>query len=128
MAIALTVDAISSSDQNNIIVYYTLTFSGNYTAGGDTLNFQNATGSGMGASSPASNRAPVFASVDEVPVAGTAGSGYTFLFCTAASSPNQTNCAIQLFNGTTELTAGAYPAKVTSAVVRMEAKFPAFLY
>jgi len=125
MAITFTVDSFQSTDQSSFIVEGALAFTGNYVTGGDTLNFQNAVGApGLGADAIKSSLLPHFADIIERPVAGTSGTGYTFLYC---AGTNQTNCAVQIFNGTTQLAAGAYPAGITGAVIRARFEFLAFL-
>jgi len=126
MAISFKVDAVDSSSQSTIVIYGTLVFSGSYVSGGDTLNFLTAgtTQGGMGADAIKSLSLPQFSTVLEAPVAGTPGTGYTFLY---SPGTTQANGKVQLFNGTTELAAGAYPAGVTGAVVRGRFEFPAFV-
>jgi len=129
MAVTLKIDAVDSSSQSTIVIYGTLVFSGSYPANGDTLNFQTSgtTQGGMGADAIKSLSLPTFATITEQPLVGTAGSGYTYLYCTAATAPTQANCGVQLFAGNTQLSAGAYPAGVTGAVVRGRFEFPAFI-
>lgn len=126
MAITFKVDANNSSDISQLIVYGTLVFSGSYVSGGDTLNFNTASGTqgGMGADAIKSASLPTFSVILEAPVAGTPGSGYTYLYSPGTS---QANGKVQLFAGGTELAAGAYPAGVTGAVVRGRFEFPAFV-
>jgi hypothetical protein len=126
MAISLKIDAVDSSNQSNLIIYGTLVFSGSYVSGGDTLNFLTAgtTQGGMGADAIKSLSLPQFSQIVEAPVVGTAASGYTYLF---APGTTQANGAVQLFLGGTQLSAGAYPAGVTGAVVRGRFEFPAFV-
>jgi hypothetical protein len=99
MALAITINDIDGGAQN-IYVFGTLTASGNYAAGGDTLDFTSV------ASQLASSQAPI-----QVWIGGSTGDAYSFI---RAASPTLANGKVKLSTASnTELSAGAYPARIT---------------
>lgn len=106
LAIAITtVDA----GADNIYVFGTLAASGNYTTGGDTLDFTT-----IGAQIPAS-KVPI-----QMWVGGSTGDAYTWIKGTALNNQKvKINTA-----SNTELSSGAYPARITGdASIQFEAVF-----
>ena len=105
ITISLTPNNVDSSASNFIYALATLSFSGNYPTGGDTLDFTTI------ADKLASDQiVQVFADSQNgnsgyyVPVQGTALNNWKLK---------------ALLGGGTEITAGAYPAGVTSDVVQL---------
>lgn len=115
------------------IIRGTLTFSGSYVAGGDTVNFSTHA---VGVGNPlASNRRCIGMQFWEEPASGTAVAGVAALmtYRNVAAKPSAANGVIQIvtaatISGTTvtagtELGAGAYSATITGAKVFFEAIF-----
>jgi hypothetical protein len=115
MAIA-AVETSRDYTAKNEIVYGTLTFSGSYATGGDTLNFD--------AISKASRQSPIFVEIHETGVP----SGYSYSY--VASSDEGTGKVAVLETGAavstpqTQIAAAAYPAAITGATVIFKATFP----
>lgn len=105
MALAATVTNVNMN-RNRIIVSGTLTASGSYPTGGDTVNLNSATWP-VGSSGAVPSQAAVGAG--ESYVQGT--SGYTFGVI-PGTSPADTKVLINSAAGT-EVSAGAYPAAIT---------------
>jgi hypothetical protein len=93
----------------NIYVFGTLTVSGSYSTGGDTLDFSTV------ASQLAASQAPV-----KVWIGGSTGDAYAWIPGTALNNQKvKINTA-----SATELAAGAYPARITGDTsVQFEAVF-----
>lgn len=102
--------------QNDVIVYGTLVLSGNYVTGGDVMNL-------AGSSQIPSNAVPDWVEILEAPPAGTSPTGYDYIYCPGAT-PALGKVAI--FNGTSELAAGAYSAGLLAAVIKFRASFRSF--
>ena len=105
ITISLTTTNVDSSASNFIYALATLTFSGNYPTGGDTLDFTT-----VADKLPSTQIVQVFADSQNgnsgyyVPVQGTA----------------LNNWKLKAFvGGGTEITAGAYPSSVTSDIVQL---------
>lgn len=103
-----------------IRTYHLLTFSGNYSTGGDTLDFTNG---GVASAVPPLARTLVAAAViSQGPAAGLEGSGGFYHFINGAAF---NSCKLQAFKNTAgsvaEYAAGAYGADVTGDVVVIEA-------
>jgi hypothetical protein len=97
MALAITINDVDASSAN-VYVFGTLSASGSYSAGGDTLDFTT-----VAAQIPAS-AAPV-----QVWVGGTTGDAYSWVKGTALNNQKvKINTA-----SNTELGSGAYPARIT---------------
>jgi hypothetical protein len=108
MPLAITITSIDAG-ADNIFVFGTLTASGSYTTGGDTLDFTTA-----GTQIPAS-KVPV-----QAWVGGSTGDSYGWLKGTAL---NNQKVKISTASGT-ELAAGAYPARITGDTsIQFEAVF-----
>jgi hypothetical protein len=110
MALAITITAMDAA-ADNVYVFGTLAASGNYSTGGDTLDFTT-----VGAQIPAS-QAPV-----QVWAGGTTGDSYSFV---RAGSPTLANGKIKInTTSNTELASGAYPARITGDTnIQFEAVF-----
>lgn len=107
------------STQQTLRVKGTLAFSGNYPANGDTLDLSQLS---QFASNPLPNQITV--RVFEETPAGTAPTGYQFIFCPGTTLANG-KLAIFGTQGTQFVT-GAYGAAFTGDVVSFEAEIPAF--
>jgi X-X-X-Leu-X-X-Gly heptad repeat protein len=118
MAIAVSITGTDFLVGNEIMVLGTLTLTGNYGGGatnGDTINL-------TGFDQIKSSLPPVQIEIFEMPAAGTAATGYSFIF-----SPGTTlaNGVVQLFNGITQYAQGsAYGAGQLGAVIKFRAYFP----
>ncbi len=110
MALAITVTDVDAA-ADNIYVFGTITPSGSYTTGGDTLNFITVANQ-IGAS-----QAPV-----QVWVGGTTGDSYAFIL---AASPTMANGLVKINTASnTELAASAYPSRITGDThIQFEAVF-----
>jgi hypothetical protein len=109
MAIVVGVTTIWD-DVKKIEVIGTLTFSGSYVAGGDTVNFAHP--------SIKSSRVPFAISI-------LGQSGYTYVF---VPGTDITSGKVKIFPASlTELLAGAYPAGITGDTVIFEGTFPKLL-
>jgi hypothetical protein len=110
MALAITIIDIDSGE-NDLYVFGTLTASGSYTSGGDTLDFTTVANQ-IGAS-----QAPL-----QVWVGGSTGDSYGFV---RAASPTLANGKLKInTTSNAELAAGAYPARITGdANIQIEAVF-----
>jgi hypothetical protein len=121
MALAVTVSFVDRS-VNSLRVYGTITASGSYTTGGDTLSF-------AGFDQIKSSSLPKFVSIQSQNASGHSlwEYGYT-------PGTTQANCKMQVLGQQptsatagviqfSELAAGAYPASITSDVITFEAVF-----
>ena len=110
MALAINITSIETGE-HNLYVFGTLTPSGNYSTGGDTLDFTTVANQ-IGAS-----QAPL-----QVWVGGTTGDAYAFV---RAGSPTLANGKVKVNTASnTELASGAYPARITGdANIQIEAAF-----
>src|SRR5580704_9093659 len=110
MALAIKITDVDAA-ADNIYVFATLTPSGSYSAGGDTLDFTTVANQ-IGAS-----QAPV-----QIWVGGTTGDNYAFV---RAASPTLANGKIKINTASnTELAAGAYPGRITGDTnIQIEAVF-----
>ena len=107
MAITISLSPLNVDSSANNFVYAigTLTFSGNYPTGGDTLDFTQ-----IADKLPSTQLVQVFAESQN-------GNGGYYV-AIAGSALN--NWKLKAFNGGgTEVTAGAYPASVTTDVVQL---------
>lgn len=118
MAVALNITSIDNTN-NHFEVHATLTLTGNYGGGathGDTINLAAAN------INIPSSRPCRFAIIREHPAAGTAPTGYNFIFCTGTT---QANGLLSITNNLTEYTQGsAYSAGLLAAVVKAIFYFP----
>lgn len=118
MAIAVSITGTDFTAGNEIVLLGTLTLTANYGGGatnGDTINFS-------GLDQVKSSSVPTQIDIYEAPAAGTAATGYSFIF---APGTTQANGVVQLFNGTTQYTQGsAYSAGQLGAVIKFRAYFP----
>jgi hypothetical protein len=108
MPFAISITSVDAA-ADNVHIFGTLTASGSYTTGGDTLDFTTV-GSQVLASS-----APV-----QVWIGGSTGDSYSWIKGTALN-----NQKIKINSASaSELAAGAYPARITGdASVQIEAVF-----
>ena len=107
MAITITLSPLNvdSSASNFVYAIATLSFSGNYPAGGDTLDFTQ-----VADKLPSTQIVQAFAESQN----GNAG------YYVAVSGSAMNNWKLKAFNGGgTEITAGAYPSSVTTDVVQL---------
>ena len=120
MVTVTVVQTKNSVDQNKFIVEGTLTLTANYGGAathGDTIN--------MSALGVPSNAVPDWVQIQEATPAGTAPTGYLFIFCPGTT---QANGVLSIWNNVTEYTEGsAYSAGLLAAVLEFRAEFPAFL-
>lgn len=100
----------------NEIVYGTLTFSGNYATGGDTLNFDGI--------SKASRQVPIDVEIKETSVP----SGYFYSYVSSADEGTGKVAVLEagaaVSTPQTQIAAAAYPAAITGATVKFKATFP----
>jgi len=110
MALAINIVDIDLGG-DNLYLIGTLTPSGSYSTGGDTLDFTTVA-SQLGAS-----QAPL-----QVWVGGTTGDSYSFV---RAGSPTLANGKVKINTASnTELSSGAYPARITGDTnIQIEAVF-----
>ena len=110
MALAINITSIETGE-HSLYVFGTLTPSGNYSTGGDTLDFTTV------ASQIGASQAPL-----QVWVGGTTGDAYAFV---RAGSPTLANGKVKVNTASnTELASGAYPARITGdANIQIEAAF-----
>ena len=110
MALAITVTDIDAGG-DNIYVFGTLSASGSYSTGGDTLDFTTV------ASQIGASQAPV-----QVWIGGTTGDAYAFV---RAGSPTLANGKIKINTASnTELAASSYPSRITGDTsIQFEAVF-----
>ena len=110
MAFAINIMDVDSGE-NDLYVFGTLTASGSYASGGDTLDFTTVANQ-IGAS-----QAPL-----QVWVGGSTGDNYGFV---RAASPTLANGKLKINTASnTELAAGAYPGRITGdANIQIEAVF-----
>ena len=124
MSLAITIGRMTQTN-NQIRVLFEVTASGNYTTGGDTLNFLTATYPiGMG---PYFTKPPQFVTMQSQPV-GAAGSGYVYGFVGGTTPANGKMQVFQSAGSAAPLAeiAGAptaYPAGVLADVISGEAVF-----
>lgn len=107
--------------QNRTIIEGIIALSGNYggaASHGDTLSF-------AGFDQIKANSVPVFVEIEEAPPAGTAPTGYNFVFCPGTS---QANGVLAIMNALVEYTEGsAYSAGLLAAVLQFRAEFTSFI-
>ena len=105
ITISLAPTNVDSSASNFVYAVATLTFSGSYPSGGDTLDFTTV-----------ADKLPTTQIVQVFAESQNGNSGYYVAI--AGSALN--NWKLKAFNGGgTEITAGAYPASVTTDVVQL---------
>lgn len=105
ITISLAPTNVDSSASNFVYAIATLAFSGNYPTGGDTLDFTQV-----------ADKLPSTQIVQAFGESQNGNSGYYVAI--AGSALN--NWKLKCFNGGgTEISAGAYPASVTSDVVQL---------
>ena len=104
ITITLLPSNVDGSGSNLLYAIGTLAFSGNYPTGGDTLDFTQVIDK-----LPSTQLIQVFADSQN------GNSGYYVPI--AGSALN--NWKLKAFSGGTEITAGAYPASITSDVVQL---------
>ena len=108
MSIAIKVIDVDAA-ADNIYMFGTLTPSGNYSTGGDTLDFTTV------ASQIAASKAPL-----QLWVGGSTGDNYAWI---AGNALNNQKVKISTASNT-ELASGAYPARITGdASIQFEAVF-----
>jgi hypothetical protein len=105
VTISLAPTNVDSSASNFIYALATLTFSGSYPTGGDTLDFTQ-----VADKLPSTQIVQAFAESQN----GNAG------YYVAIAGSGLNNWKLKCFNGGgTEITAGAYPAGVTNDIVQL---------
>ncbi|MBZ5662581.1 MAG: hypothetical protein LAO08_19430 [Acidobacteriia bacterium] len=108
MPLAITIVDIDAA-ANNVYVFGTLTASGSYSTGGDTLDFTTV------ASQIPASQAPV-----QIWVGGSTGDAYSWI---KGASLNNQKVKVNTASNT-ELASGAYPARITGdASIQFEAVF-----
>ena|SRR5579872_877985 len=124
MALAIALQTNSNGQpcfeigERSATLYVTLTASGSYTTGGDSLDFTKITFPG-GISFPIQS-VPHQGWVQSQPAAGGSASGYLYAYLNGAAI---TGCKLQVFNSGgsgnphVELSAGAYPGGVTGDTI-----------
>jgi len=105
ITIALSPLNVDSSANNFVYAIGTLTFSGNYPAGGDTLDFTQV-----------ADKLPSTQIVQAFAESQNGNSGYYIPVQGSALNNWKLKCFL---GGGTEITAGAYPASVTTDVVQL---------
>ncbi len=105
ITISLSPANVDSSASNFVYAIATLSFSGNYTTGGDTLDFTQVT-----------NQLPS----DTIVQAFAGSQNGNSMYYTAVQGSALNTWKLKCFlGGGTELTAGAYPASVTTDIVQL---------
>jgi len=105
ITISLTPNNVDSSASNFVYAIATLTFSGSYPTGGDTVDFTT-----VADKLPSTQIIQVFAESQN------GNSGYYI----AVQGSAMNNWKLKAFSGGgTEITAGAYPASVTTDIVQL---------
>lgn len=105
ITISILPNNVDSSASNFVYAVATLTFSGNYPTGGDTLDFTQVT-----------NQLPSDTIIQVFAESQNGNSGYYIPIQGTALN----NWKLKAFaGGGTEITAGAYPASVTSDIVQL---------
>ena len=105
ITISLTPNNVDSSASNFVYAIATLTFTGSYPTGGDTLDFTT-----VADKLPSTQIIQVFAESQN------GNSGYYI----AVQGSAMNNWKLKAFSGGgTEITAGAYPASVTTDIVQL---------
>lgn len=114
MAVTGTILQSFDSTINQSQITGTLRFTGSYVTNGDTFDLTQLT---YGPESLNFNTIPHIKLYEE-PAAGTAPSGYSFIFCPGTT---QANGVIAIMSApATQFAAGAYNAALLAAVVRFE--------
>ena len=110
MALAISITDVDAGGQN-LCVFGTLTASGSYSTGGDTLDFTTV------ASQIGASQAPL-----QVWIGGSTGDACTFI---RTASPTLANGKVKINTASnTELGSGAYPARITGDTnIQFEAIF-----
>jgi len=99
MALAINITDVDAGS-HKLCVFGTLTASDSYATGGDTLDFSTVAGQ------LAASQAPL-----QVWIAGSTGDAYAFI---RDASPTLANGKVKINTASnTELTSGAYPARIT---------------
>jgi len=105
ITISLTPNNVDSSASNFVYAIATLTFTGSYSTGGDTVDFTT-----VADKLPSTQIIQVFAESQN------GNSGYYV----AVQGSAMNNWKLKAFSGGgTEITAGAYPASVTTDIVQL---------
>ncbi len=104
ITIALSPLNVDSSASNFVYAIATLTFSGSYPTGGDTLDFTQV-----------ADKLPSTQIIQAFAESQNGNAGYYVAIAGAAMN----NWKLKAFTGGTEVTAGAYPASVTADVVQL---------
>ncbi|HLZ14317.1 MAG TPA: hypothetical protein VKP58_17175 [Candidatus Acidoferrum sp.] len=105
ITISLVPNNVDSSASNFVYAIATLTFSGNYPTGGDTIDFTTV-----------ADKLPSTTVIQAFAESQNGNSGYYV----AVQGSALNNWKLKAFNGGgTEVTAGAYPASVTTDIVQL---------
>ncbi len=105
ISISLTPNNVDSSASNFVYAIATLTFSGSYPTGGDTVDFTTV-----------ADKLPSTTVIQAFAESQNGNSGYYV----AVQGSALNNWKLKAFNGGgTEITAGAYPASVTTDIVQL---------
>ena len=119
MAFTITINR-QTFDAGSQVLIGTITLSGSYSTGGDTT--VTVAGSTIGV--PNSQTFCDAVTITEIPVSGTSGTGNTYLLCSPTGSGIAlTNCALQVFNGTTENAATTYTSGQKAAILAFRMEF-----
>ena len=105
ITITLLPNNVDSSASNFVYAIATLAFSGNYPAGGDTLDFTTV-----------ADKIPSTQIIQAFAESQNGNSGYYIPVQGSALNNWKLKCFL---GGGTEITAGAYPASVTSDIVQL---------
>lgn len=104
--------------QNGIIIEGTLTPSGNYATGGDTVDFSTLP------QIPSNNIPLGLVEINEQPASGATPSGYVLYFISGTTLANgKLFVATAVGQPPTQLAAGAYPAALAAATLQFRAFF-----
>lgn len=107
-----------------VIVDGTVALTGNYVANGDTLNLQQLQDLAK------SSQLPTKVEIWEQPTAGTAPSGYNFLFGLGTTQLNGVLLVLEggaaVSSPQAQFPAGAYNAALLAATLRVRAWFPCY--
>lgn len=117
MAVTISVSRADATDKG-IIIEGTLALSGNYPAGGDTVDFSSVP-------DIPSNVGPLgLVEVAEQPASGSTPQGYLFLMIAGSTMKNWLlSVNTDVGQPPTELTAAAYPAAAKASTIQFRAFF-----
>ena len=118
MAVTINVNRVDNTNAG-IIVEGTMALSGNYSTGGDTVNFSTVP------QIPSEAGPQGLVDIEEQPASGSTPSGYLFYLIAGSTPANWLLfVATAVAQGPTQLGAGAYPAGALAATIQFRAFFP----